>query len=347
MLAVSAQLLTSSYGGADRPDLRRDNGQAWATRLVRTEECFKKPIRMSIASFERLYDRVRPCLRRAGDGLVGRPPTVPPRTRLLVVLFWLAHGGPQFITCEVADMAESTFSSILREVLAALIRGLPPLRFPTSLSAQQTNAADFVSRLGCCLAGVVGVIDGSLIRIRTPPAVWRVAYNTRKCFYGVLLLAVVDSHKRFLWILADLRGSLGDSRASKESAWYERQTTPGCQILHPGHILLSDGGFALEHWLFNPYPADQLPAADEHTPKRKFYNFCVTSPRAVVENAFGLLKGRWRILHDKVSAETELVPSIVESCVLLHNFLLDEGDEWGEAVDRQDADGPMTFQMWA
>jgi len=28
MLAVSVQLLTSSYGGADRPDLERDNGQA-------------------------------------------------------------------------------------------------------------------------------------------------------------------------------------------------------------------------------------------------------------------------------------------------------------------------------
>jgi len=135
---------------------------------------------MSLGSFERLYDRVRPCLRRASDGIFGRPPTVRPRTRFLFVHFWLAHGGPQFITCEVVDMAESTISSIILEVLASIFRGLPPLRFPTSLSAHQTNAADFVNRVGCCLAGVVGVIDGSLIRIRTPPAAWRVAYNTRK-----------------------------------------------------------------------------------------------------------------------------------------------------------------------
>ena len=106
MLAVSAQLLPSSYGCAERPYLRLDNGQAWATRVVRKENCFEKRIRMSIASPERLNDRVRPCHCRTGDGLVGRPQTVPPRTRLLVVLFWLAHGGPQFITCEVSDMAE-------------------------------------------------------------------------------------------------------------------------------------------------------------------------------------------------------------------------------------------------
>jgi len=85
----------------------------------------------------------------------------------------------------------------------------------------------------------------------------------------VLFLAFFDAHKRFLWVRAGLRGSLGDSRAFKESAWYERQTAPGCQILHPGHILLADGGFALEHWLFKPFLADQLRAADERTPKRK------------------------------------------------------------------------------
>lgn len=34
------------------------------------------------------------------------------------------------------------------------------------------------------------------------------------------------------------------------------------------------------------------------------------------------------------------MPSNIESCVLLHNFLLDEGDQWGEVADGQDGDGP-------
>jgi len=153
-------------GGASRPKYRRDNGQAWVERLLRSEETFKKRIRMFVASFEHLYGRVRPFLHRAGDGKVGRPPTIPPRVRLLVVLFWLAHGGSQFVACEVADLAESTFCAILREVLAAIIKGLPPICIPMLLASQRQSAADFISRLECRIAGVVGVIDG---RGEAPP----------------------------------------------------------------------------------------------------------------------------------------------------------------------------------
>ena len=51
-----------------------------------------------------------------------------------------------------------------------------------------------------------------------------------------------------------------------------------------------------------------------------------------------MLKGRWRVLLDRVSAETELVPAIVESCALLHKFLIDEEDEWADVVDATDGE---------
>jgi len=78
-----------------------------------------------------------------------------------------------------------------------------------------------------------------------------------------------------------------------------------------------------------PYLSEQLNDA------RKLYNRVLSSARAVVEQAFGLLKGRWRVLHDVVSAESELVPSIVEACVSLHNFLVERDDPWEAVVDAQ------------
>jgi len=104
---------SSFGGGASRPNYGRDNGQAWVARLLRSEKTFKKRFRMSVASFEHLYGRVRPFVRRAGDDKVGRPQTIPPRVRLLVVLFWLAHGGSQFVACEIAYLADSTLCAIL------------------------------------------------------------------------------------------------------------------------------------------------------------------------------------------------------------------------------------------
>jgi len=125
---------------------------------------------------------------------------VAPRVRLLLTLFWLAHGSSQFAACDVAYVAESTFSAILREVLSAISKGLPPVRFPMFCSEQESIAADFLEQLGSRYAGVVAVLDGTLIPIRTPPAAWRLAFYTRKCFYGVLLLGMVDARKRFLWV---------------------------------------------------------------------------------------------------------------------------------------------------
>jgi len=90
--------------------------------------------------------------------------------------------------------------------------------------------------------------------------------------------------------------------------------------------VLGDGWFALEYWWLKPYPCDEL------TPKRRFFNVCLTSTGAVVECDVVFLKGRWRVPW-YVVAETEIVPLVVEACVLLHNFLIDKGDEWGGGLD--------------
>lgn len=193
-------------------------------------------------------------------------------------------------------------------------------------------AAEFASIHGCPTRGVAGVIDGSLIRISTPPRIVKLVYNTRKCFYGVTLLAMCDAQKRFIWCRSGVPGSVADSRALKDSEWYRRQTTPGRRMLHPGFYLLGDGGVALDCCLLKPFPRAQLNG------RTKLYNRMLPSTRVVVEQAFGLLKGRWLILHREVCAETELVPAIVDACVRLHNYLIDVNDVWTSAAGSVHAD---------
>ena len=102
------------------------------------------------------------------------------------------------MACEVADLAEPAFCASLREVLAAIIIGLPPVCFPMWLASQRESAANFVSRQECRISGVCGVIYETLIRVQTPPAARRASYSTRKCFQEVLLPGITDSRKRFI-----------------------------------------------------------------------------------------------------------------------------------------------------
>jgi len=72
----------------------------------------------------------------------------------------------------------------------------------------------------------------------------------------------------------------------------------------------------------------------------------------VVENAFGRLKGRWRCLLKRMDFQTENVPNVVATCVILHNIYEMYGDhfqsEW-ESNEQDDAqtDLPQTSRSQA
>ena len=46
------------------------------------------------------------------------------------------------------------------------------------------------------------------------------------------------------------------------------------------------------------------------------------SALAVTENAYGMLKGRWRILHKKTEMKMYNLKYVVTACVMLHNICI-------------------------
>lgn len=79
-------------------------------------------------------------------------------------------------------MAEATITPIMREVVHGTLAALPGPRFTSSDARKAAVARGFTGRLGCRISGVAGAIDGCLIPISTPPAKYKAAFNTRKCF---------------------------------------------------------------------------------------------------------------------------------------------------------------------
>lgn len=59
------------------------------------------------------------------------------------------------------------------------------------------------------------------------------------------------------------------------------------------------------------------------TEAQKNFNRIQSSTRAIVEHSIGLLKGRWRILLDRMDVHrTDLIPYYIIVCCILHNLCL-------------------------
>ena len=101
-------------------------------------------------------------------------------------------------------------------------------------------------------------------------------------------------------------GSRTDAHILKHSKLWRRTR----ELFPAGHYLIGDSGYPLLNWLVTPFTKVQV-LADA---TKGDFNFNHASSRVVVEQAFGLLKSRFRILktgltlHDlrNVSAEPKV-----------------------------------------
>ena len=71
------------------------------------------------------------------------------------------------------------------------------------------------------------------------------------------------------------------------------------------------------------------------TATQKRYNYRQSRARMVVENAFGRLKGRWRVLLKRLDNRLDPVPHIIMTCATLHNICETFGDHF-QAVWREE-----------
>lgn len=136
--------------------------------------------------------------------------------------------------------------------------------------------------------------------------------------------AVVDSSKRFLDLYVGMPGSTNDSRMLRRSTLFQRGQAN--TLWHVGTsfegfspYLLGDAGYPLLPWLMIPHRhIGHLSMADA------LFNRRLSRGRAVVENAFALLKGTFRELQVRSDLSITFIPDVVTACALLHNLLLQQ-----------------------
>ena len=136
--------------------------------------------------------------------------------------------------------------------------------------------------------------------------------------------AVYDHEKRFTHVYVGYVGSVHDARVFRLSALLEyMQTWSKFPAAARDTHLLGDSSYPLHKRLMGPFKDHGL-----LTELEKKFNSCHSATRAVIENAFGLLKIRWRCLLEKLPVRRlDFIPRVILACCVLHNICIMTNDQ--------------------
>ena len=123
------------------------------------------------------------------------------------------------------------------------------------------------------------------------------------------MLALVDGQYKFRWVDAGTAGSCSDAQIFNASQLKRRIEDGRIDFPDPAPItqgardvpyfILSDDAFALKTWLMTPYGRRML------TREERIANYRTSRGRRVVENAFGILISRFRVMRTTIELPPE------------------------------------------
>jgi hypothetical protein len=145
-------------------------------------------------------------------------------------------------------------------------------------------------------------------------------------FLALFFLGVCVAHYRFLYVDVGTPGRWSDGGTFDQCSLNEAveagqlqipgsSNPPGCEIISP-YFFVGDEAFPLRPWLMRPIPGRSL-----ENDQQRIYNYRLSRARRTIENAFGILVSRWRILNRSLNMKVEHAENVILACCILHTFL--------------------------
>ncbi|KAL1418795.1 hypothetical protein MTO96_025680 [Rhipicephalus appendiculatus] len=222
------------------------------------------------------------------------------------------------------DIAESSVQACVDRVLAFLnaVSG-EVIAWPNAEERERCKAG-FLARSGWKgPRNTIGCVDGCHIEINTPRDSPQ-SYFNRKKFPSIILQGICNNRNKFIDVLIGFPGSMHDARVLREGPFFANASNK-CS----GGYLLGDSAYPLLPWLMTPYKNSQ----QRFPVGKKRYNKHQSQQRDAIENAFGLLKQRFRRLYFVDANSIKQCCLIVMAACVLHNLCNDERDFFDELED--------------
>ncbi|KAK0401401.1 hypothetical protein QR680_015763 [Steinernema hermaphroditum] len=286
--------------------------------LREDQKLFKGYTRMTLATFEKLLRLVTPYLEPKKKEKTG----ISPEHMLVLTLRYLAIGASFRSLHYSFRMGVSTVAKVVKATCRALYMALKMyVRFPETSAEWNEVSKAFEEEWN--FPHVLGAIDGKHIKIVKPPKSGSNFFNYKK-FFSTVLLGVCNADYQFIYYDIGNYGHHHDSHVFESSSFGrglrenrfqfpDASRLEGSQDIIP-YFFLGDCGFPLKPRLMKPFPG-------ETTERQSIFNSRLSRARRVIEDAFGILATRWRLLLKDIETSAKLSDSIVRACIHLHNYL--------------------------
>jgi hypothetical protein len=198
----------------------------------------------------------------------------------------------------------------------------------------------------------IGAIDGKHIKLNCPRNTGSTYFNYTKGF-SIVLMALADANYMFRYVDVGQFGRVSDggvfNSCSLSKALRDNELNiPGPRKVgeHPTalpFVMVADNAFPLKTYIMKPFPFRGL------SKDRRIHNYRLSRARRVVENAFGLVSNKFRILLQRMALEPDKAAKVVLACCALHNMLRKESSSGYSPpgyLDRVQADGKLVLGDW-
>ncbi|XP_025161621.1 putative nuclease HARBI1 isoform X3 [Harpegnathos saltator] len=213
------------------------------------------------------------------------------------------------------NIAESMFYAITSNIMKFLNDIAPNvITMPNTENRKREVVREFEDI--CGFPGVLGCIDGTYIKIRMPAKKIKSTYVNRHDYPSLTLQAVCDVNKLFLDVFTGPPSKVHDARIFQLSFLSNE-----IQNISEDYHLLGDAAYPLKKYLLTQYRD-----YGNLTATQRNYNPKLCTTRVKIENAFGLLKQRFRQLMQLDFLTVKRSANFIISCCVLHNLYIINND---------------------
>lgn len=192
---------------------------------------------------------------------------------------------------------------------------------PTTMEEWRAVTLQFKNRWN--YPGCLGAIDGKHVKIMKPWNSGSIYFNY-KHYFSFVLMAVVNANYEFLYCDVGAEGQTADGgswNACDLNKYMEKGllTFPpdikiSNDVMIPCHFV-ADDAFPMGERILKPYSHRQL------SHREQIFNYRLSRARRVVENAFGIIASRFRVLRGEIQMNVDDATNVVLAICVLHNIL--------------------------